>query len=244
MSDTAAAQRDADASPSILDVVRSAAFYVAFYTGSVGHVLLSCLFLVVRSERGFRAAVHAWAAWHRWCVRHLLGIVIRIEGTPPGPHMLVALKHEAFFEAIDLPVLLDLPVIFAKAELLRIPLWGLAGARYGLISVEREAGARTLRRMLTEARRLMGDTRPLAIFPEGTRVPHGQRAKLQSGFAGLYKLLNLPVVPVAVNSGPLYHRAIKRSGTIRIVFGEPIPAGLPREEIEERVRVAINLLND
>lgn len=230
--------------PSITDLIRSIAFYIAFYGGSVGHVVLSCLLLVVGHQRAFRATVHAWAGWHRWCVTHLLGITIVIEGTPPPPKTLVALKHEAFFEAIDLPVLLDLPVIFAKAELMRIPLWGLAGQHYGLVPVEREAGARTLRRMLAEARRLMGDTRPLAIFPEGTRTPHGQRAKLQAGFAGLYKLLNLPVVPVAVDSGPLYHRAIKRSGTIRIVFGDPIPAGLSREAIEERVLDAINLLND
>ena len=66
---------------------------------------------------------------------------------------------------------------------------------------------------------------------------------LQSGFAGLYKLLALPVVPVAVNSGPLYHRRWKRPGTITLHFGEPIPPGLTREEIEAQVHAAINLLN-
>jgi 1-acyl-sn-glycerol-3-phosphate acyltransferase len=233
---------DNGASP-VFDVLRSAAFYLAFYGGSIGFVLAACLFLALRSEGPFRAMVHGWARWHRWCVIHLLGITIKIEGVRPGAGTLVALKHEAFFEAIDLPALLNLPVIFAKAELLRIPLWGLVAARYGLISVERDAGARTLRTMLAEARRLTAEGRPLAIFPEGTRVPHGRHGALQSGFAGLYKLLNLPVVPVAVNSGPLYHRLIKRRGTIRIIFGEPIPAGLGREEIEARIEAAINLLN-
>ena len=81
------------------------------------------------------------------------------------------------------------------------------------------------------------------IFPEGTRVPHGERRPLQSGFAGLYKMLGLPVVPVAVDSGPIYHRRLKRSGRITYRFGEPIPPGLPRAEVEERVREAINALN-
>ena len=81
------------------------------------------------------------------------------------------------------------------------------------------------------------------IFPEGTRVPHGSKAKLQAGFAGLYKLIGLPVVPVAVNSGPLYHRFWKRSGTITYRIGEKIPPGLPRAEIEARVAAAINALN-
>ncbi len=83
----------------------------------------------------------------------------------------------------------------------------------------------------------------LVIFPEGTRVPHGSAPKLQSGFAALYKALGLPVVPVAVDSGPLYHRRWKRPGTITIAAGEPIPPGLPRAEIEARVHEAINVLN-
>jgi 1-acyl-sn-glycerol-3-phosphate acyltransferase len=66
---------------------------------------------------------------------------------------------------------------------------------------------------------------------------------LQSGFAGLYKLLGLPVVPIAVDSGPLYHRRWKRPGTITFRVGETIPGGLSRDEIESRVQEAINRLN-
>ena len=39
------------------------------------------------------------------------------------------------------------------------------------------------------------------------------------------------------------HRLWKRPGTITLHFGEPIEPGLPREEIEARVRAAINELN-
>ena len=97
--------------------------------------------------------------------------------------------------------------------------------------------------MVSEARAYAARGRPLAIFPEGTRVPHGERPPLRSGFAGLYKLLGLPVVPVAVDSGPLYQPLWKRMGTITLLFGEPIEPGLPREEIEARVHAAINVLN-
>jgi 1-acyl-sn-glycerol-3-phosphate acyltransferase len=83
----------------------------------------------------------------------------------------------------------------------------------------------------------------LVIFPEGTRVPPGARPPLQAGFAGLYKLLGLPVVPIAVDSGRLYHRLIKRPGQITYKVGKTIPPGLPRAEIEARVHAAINALN-
>ena len=97
--------------------------------------------------------------------------------------------------------------------------------------------------MLAEARQRVADGRPLVIFPEGTRVPHGTQPPLQAGFAGLYKMLGLPVIPVAVDSGPLYQRRWKRAGTIRYRYGTEIPPGLPREEIEARVYAAINALN-
>ncbi|MCB2063748.1 MAG: 1-acyl-sn-glycerol-3-phosphate acyltransferase, partial [Novosphingobium sp.] len=55
----------------------------------------------------------------------------------------------------------------------------------------------------------------------------------------LYKVLGLPVVPVAVDSGPLYHRWIKRSGTVTYRVGETIPTGLARAEVEARLAAAI-----
>jgi len=100
-----------------------------------------------------------------------------------------------------------------------------------------------LRAMVAAARGFAERGRPLVIFPEGTRIPHGQRARLQSGFAGLYKLLDLPVVPVAVDSGPLYHRRWKKPGVITVRVGERIEPGLPRQELEARVIEAINALN-
>ncbi|MEC9067344.1 lysophospholipid acyltransferase family protein [Pelagerythrobacter marinus] len=223
-------------------VLRNLAFYPAFYLGSVGFVLAALVAIAARG-RGLERIVEGWCRWHRGCARLLLGIRVRIEGPAPEGPALYAIRHESFFEAIDLPCLFDRPAPFAKSELFAIPGWGRAARAYGCVPVARDQGARALRAMVASARLFIAAGRPLAIFPEGTRVPHGQRVRLQAGFAGLYKLLGLPVVPVAVDSGPLYHRRLKRPGTITYRFADPIAPGLPRAEVEARVGDAINALN-
>jgi len=223
-------------------IVRNLVFYPVFYGGTV-LLVLAALMIAPFSQPAFRRAVRRWALWHRWCTRHLLNIRLQITGTVPERPVLVALKHESFFEAIDLPAMLAQPAVFLKVELDRLPLWGFASRLWGNIPVQRDGGARALRAMRAAAIERTEEGRLLAIFPEGTRVMHGEAPQLQSGFAGLYKLLGLPVVPVAVDSGPLYHRRWKRPGIINLQFGEILPPGLPRAEIEAQVHAAINRLN-
>jgi 1-acyl-sn-glycerol-3-phosphate acyltransferase len=223
-------------------ILRSLAFYPVFYGFSAVLVVASVLAIPFGREQ-LKKVVALWGAWHLWCVENILGITIAQEGVIPDEPVLIAVKHESFFEAIDMPRIFSFPTVFAKRELFLIPGWGMSARIYGLIPVARDGGARALRAMISTARGRVNEGRPLVIFPEGTRVAHGAEPPLQSGFAGIYKLLRLPVVPIAVNSGPFYHGLIKRPGTITYCVGETIPAGLPRAEIERRVHRAINVLN-
>lgn len=226
----------------LVAALRSLAFYVLFYGGSALLVSASVI-AVLAQKRWLRPVVARWGRWHLWCTRNVLGIEVVLDGELPTGPVLIAVKHEAFFEAIDTPRLFTDPAVFAKQELFRIPGWGYSALVYGLIPVAREEGAKTLRQMLALAKQRVDEGRPLVIFPEGTRVAQGTRPRLQAGFAGLYKLLKLPVVPIAVDSGRLYHHVVKRPGRITYKVGETIPAGLPREEVEARVHAAINALN-
>ncbi|MEE4537017.1 MAG: lysophospholipid acyltransferase family protein [Erythrobacter sp.] len=226
----------------IAAALRSFVFYPLFYGVSV-LIVLAAMLAIPSGHMALRKMVARWGRWHLWCVNHVLGIRVVQEGTIPEEPVLVAIKHESFFEAIDMPRLFAYPAVFAKRELFQIPGWGLVARTYGLIPVAREKGALALRQMVATARTRAGEGRVLVIFPEGTRIAHGDTPALQSGFAGIYKLLGLPIIPVAVDSGPLYQRAVKRSGTITYRVGERIPAGLGRPEMERRVHQAINALN-
>ncbi|NWN13362.1 1-acyl-sn-glycerol-3-phosphate acyltransferase, partial [Escherichia coli] len=86
--------------------------------------------------------------------------------------------------------------------------------------------------------------RSVLIFPEGTRVKPGEAPELRSGFAGLYRMLDLPVVPIAVRSGHVWTKhGVKKPGVVTFRFMGHIPPGLPRAEAEARVHAGINALN-
>src|SRR5206468_3561385 len=141
---------------------------------------------------------------HHLLAERVLGIHSRVEGSiPPGPH-LIAVKHQSMLETMEMVRLSNLPIIVIKRELADIPLFGWMTRRYGVIAVERTAGAKALRALVEEGRSALATGRPIIIFPEGTRVRVGETPKLRSGFAALYRAVGLPVVPVAVDSGRVW----------------------------------------
>jgi 1-acyl-sn-glycerol-3-phosphate acyltransferase len=223
--------------------VRSILFALVFYGWTVVAVLLSFP-ISLFGTGALRGWAHAWARFHRWCARHILGISTRIEGAPPQGAALVAVKHQSMYETLEIVLMLDQPAMVLKRELARIPLWGWVVRRYGVIPVDRAAGAAALRGMMRAGEAAIAEGRPILIFPEGTRVPVGTQPPLQPGFAGLYRALKLPVVPVAVDSGRLAPRGsfVKRPGIVTFRFGETVPPGLKRDEVEAAVHKAINAL--
>src|SRR3954466_15121912 len=224
-------------------LVRSLLFTLIFYAGTIFYVTAAVLALPL-GRPAVRAVANAWAAFQRACAATLLGIRTRVEGEVPKGAVLVAAKHQSMFETIDLVVVLAAPRIVMKRELARIRVGGWLAPRYGMIAVDRSGGAAALRRMMKEGETARAEGRPVVIFPEGTRVAPGEPRALRRGFAGLYRALALPVVPVALDSGRLWPRRsfVKNPGTVTMRFGAAIPPGLPRREIEARVHEAINAL--
>ena len=225
-----------------MSVVRSLIYAALFYPATVLWVLLGVI-APLFGQRATLAIVLSWVELHHWLCEHVLGIRTRVEGTiPPGPH-LIAVKHESMFETLEMVRLSHLPVIVIKRELADIPLFGWMTRRYGVIAVERSAGAKALRSLVEEGKEAIASGRPIIIYPEGTRVQVAKSPELKSGFAALYRALGLPVVPVAVDSGRLWGRGlVHRGGTVTFKIGATLPAGLPRKELETRVHAALNAL--
>ena len=223
--------------------LRAVLFAILFYLATLSCVI-AALLAAPFSRRAFRQVVLGWTRIHYWLSSNLLGIETRVEGGFPPGAMLFAVKHQAMYETLEMVRITNLPVMVMKKELSDIPLFGFLTRRYGVIPVERTAGAKALRNMVTEGEKSVATGRPVIIFPEGTRVCVGQQPRIKPGFAALYRALGLPVVPIAVNSGRLWGRGfVHQPGIVTFKVGETIPPGLKRDEVEARVHAAINALD-
>jgi 1-acyl-sn-glycerol-3-phosphate acyltransferase len=222
--------------------LRSILFTFVFWIGSLIGVTITVA-AIAFGPAAMRRAANRWARFYLFAARAILGISFRIEGKVPDGGALIAAKHQSMYETMAMPTLLGEPVLVMKRELARIPVWGGLAHRYGMIAIDRAGGAAALRAMLKAAHAALAAGRPIVIFPEGTRVAPGEQPPLQSGFAGLYRALGIPVVPLAIASGNIWRRGfVKQAGEIVFRFGAPIPPGLSRAEVEARVHEAINAL--
>lgn len=223
-----------------MEWLRSVVYALIFYPATAVLVLAG-LIITLFGRKATRALVRFWTGFHHLLARDILGIRNEISGSISAGAVLIAVKHQSMYETMEMTRIADAPVIILKRELTQIPLFGWLTRRYGVIPVERSAGAKALRAMIEQGRQVLAERRAVLIYPEGTRVPPGSAPPLRSGFAGLYRMLGLPVVPIAIDSGRLWSKGLlKRSGTVHFRIGEPIPPGLEREDIEARVHAAIN----
>ncbi len=108
------------------------------------------------------------------------------------------------------------------------------------VKVDRQGKASALKEMIRETKATLHDGHNLVIFPQGTRVPVGagvDKYPYQVGIAALYLACNVPVVPARLNSGRFWAKGfmIRRSGTIKMEFLEPILPGLKREEFMAKI---------
>ena len=187
----------------------------------------------------------AWSAATLFLLRWLCGIKQEIRGLerlPDGP-AIIASKHQSAWDTLVLPHLApgNYPAYVLKIELTRIPIFGALLKKAGMIAVDRAAGTRAMREMLTQGKARAAEGRSIVIYPEGTRTAPGAKLAYHPGVAALYRELDLPVVPIALNSGYFWGRNawLKKPGTIVLEVLEPIPPGLERREALHRLEDAI-----
>ena len=228
---------------------RSIAFVVVFYLNTALFLVLgSWLLLAPRSWAMAGLKAHARASL--WCMRLIVGTEMEVRGRehlPEGP-VLVAAKHQSAWDTFALIPLFDDPAVVMKAELGHIPLYGWFSRKFEHVLIRRERGPAALRQLLKDAKSRAEEGRQILIFPEGTRRPSGAEPKYLPGVVALYEGLDLPCVPLALNSGLYWPRRSlwRHPGKIIVEFLEPLPPGMARKDflriLQEHIEAASNRL--
>jgi 1-acyl-sn-glycerol-3-phosphate acyltransferase len=229
--------------------IRSLAFVVLFYLWSAIFAITVIPLLLAPSEWMARA-LPIWSHGIHFLLRAICGIKVEIRGKqyiPKGP-ALVAPKHQCMLDVFTEFAVLPHSIYVMKKELVWIPFLAWYGLKLGCIVVDRAAHATALRKMVADAKVRFQKSRQLVIFPEGTRGEPGAAGAYKPGIAALYRDLEVPVHPVATNSGVHWpkHGFMRKPGTIVFEYLEPIQPGLKRGEfmrlLEERIETASNKL--
>lgn len=215
-----------------MKVLRSALYVIGFFAWTVPLVILYLPFLVL-PRTWFLPFVRLWSRGVMALLRVTVGISYRVEGAeniPPGP-FIVASKHQSAFETFAFPLVVPDPAFVLKRELIWLPFFGWYLAKTGVIAIDRSAGTKALKSMVKGAMAARDHGRAIIIYPEGTRRAPGSAPQYHSGVAMLYGALDLPVVPVALNSGAFWGKRAftKRPGEVVFKILPPIAPGLNRK---------------
>jgi 1-acyl-sn-glycerol-3-phosphate acyltransferase len=145
----------------------------------------------------------------------------------------VASAHQSMFETFVLQAPLNFPIFILKKELLKIPLFGWYLKKIGSIEIIRETTTKENLNFFDKIQYSISKTkRPILIFPQGTRVKYNEKVPFKKGVGRIYQSINLPCIPIALNSGKIWPRNsfMKFKGNIHISFLEPIMPGMEKSE--------------
>jgi len=162
----------------------------------------------------------------------------------------VASAHQSLLETFILQSPIDFPIFILKKELLKIPVFGWYLKKISSIEIIRETTTKENLNFFEKVKKVVEEeNRPLLIFPQGTRVKFGERVPFKKGVGRIYSSLNIPCVPVALNTGKIWPKGsfMKYSGVIHISFLEPIMPGLDSNDflnkLENNIYSEIERLN-
>lgn len=223
----------------IVQAIRSAVFYLQFFfvTAILTIIIAICTPFPKAQLAVTKSFAWFWATWMRGALRWIVGIKTVVEGMEKIPEggALIAAKHQSDWDVIALYVMLDHPAFIAKKELFDIPTFGTALRTLDTIQIDRSKGGAGIPGMVEQAKATVAKGRKIFIFPEGTRKSPFEPPNYRPGTARIYAALDVPIVPVALNSGLTWGRnsLILWPGTATARFLEPIPPGLGERQAHE-----------
>jgi 1-acyl-sn-glycerol-3-phosphate acyltransferase len=230
---------------SVLHWILSFAFIVQMYVAMVVVALAYGPYSVI-SRQGAYAGINAYCRWVRYSAAAMVGLRSEIRGTVPQDEVLVAAKHQSFFDIILICSAVPRPKFVMKKELKWTPLLGWYAWRIGCIPVDRGKKGRAIAEMKRAVAAGAAIPGQLIIYPQGTRVAPDATLPYKVGTGLLYAQMDKPCVPAATNVGVFWPRhGIRRKPGLAVVeFLPAIPPGRPIAEFMADLEAVIETASD
>jgi 1-acyl-sn-glycerol-3-phosphate acyltransferase len=213
----------------VIQWLRSLLYVIQVY---LAMLVLGLLFApwAILSSRGALAACKAYCRWALWTARWMVGLRGEVRGDIPTDEVLIAAKHQSFFDILLIFNAVPRPKFIMKRELLWTPIIGVYAKRLGCVPVDRGKRGQAISKMLADVDAGRVAPGQLIIYPQGTRVAPGDYRPYKVGTAILYEQLGQPCVPAATNVGLFWPRKgiLRRPGLAVVEFLPRIAPGTAR----------------
>jgi 1-acyl-sn-glycerol-3-phosphate acyltransferase len=229
----------------VVQWLRSLVFNLSMY---VAMLVLAIMFFpfAIFSRDAAVLACHTYCRYVIWTAGWMIGLRSEVRGTPPTGEVLVAAKHQSFFDILLIFHAIPRGKFIMKRELLFAPILGQYAWRIGCVPVNRGKRGQAIAKMLRDVKAGLQSPGQLVIYPQGTRVPAGEKRPYKIGTGLLYEQLGQPCVPVATNVGVFWPKraVMRRPGLAVVDFLDPIPPGVGKEAFMARIEAEIEGRSD
>ncbi len=225
--------------------LRSLVFIVQMYVMMFVLALYYTPLAIIWRDYAFHG-IHAYCRYVRWSASWIVGLRSEIRGEVPSDEVLIASKHQSFFDVLMIVSVAPRPKFIMKAILKYAPILGWYGMRIGNVAVSRGKRGTAIKQMVADVKAGIQDPGQLVIYPQGTRVAPGVKAKYKVGVGVLYEQTGQDVVPAATNVGVFWprHGIYRKPGLAVVEFLPRIEAGKPLDEFMVELENVIEPASD
>ena len=223
---------------------RSLLFNIFLYLGIALASVVASLFLFFK-DKYVLSLGRFLSHYVLWILKIFLNAKIEFKGLEnlkKHEKFFVASAHQSMFETFALQIVINGPIFILKKELTKIPFFGWGLKKIGAIVIVRNTVTKENLNFFDRVKESVNKSnRPLLIFPQGTRVKYKEKVPFKKGAGRIYQTLEIPCVPVALNSGKVWPKNSfnKYPGKITISFLNPILPGLEKEKFIEKLQTDI-----
>lgn len=224
--------------------IRSLLFIIQMYLAMVVYALIYTPIAIFKREFAFHA-IHGYCNWVRWTASWMVGLKSEIRGEVPEGEVIIASKHQSFFDIILIVSVTPRPKFVMKHTLKYAPILGWYGWRIGCVPVNRGKRGKAIEQMVNGVKNYPHPGQ-LVIFPQGTRVAPGVARPYKIGTGVLYRELGQDCVPAATNVGVFWprHGIYRKPGLAVVEFLPAIKTGKPMDEFMKELETTVETASD